>query len=198
MLRRISLAIIFMMPALGLYASEAGINISTTMLRGKVFQRGLNSQPYLLNLGGISLASGAAILTSSDGQCFMQPGKDLELRLKEDTNMAFVSSSSLELRKGILGVRVATFSAAISTPHLEIILHPGLFVVKVNPVMTRICVIKGTAEVWRRRSLERKVLIANQELAAATGTVSKVYPRTDELRFTWYWVEPEKEPGLMD
>lgn len=76
-------------------------------------------------------------------------------------------------------------------------MSPGVMVIKSNSVMTRVCMIKGNA-VLRLASAAETILPEGHEIAASTGRLSKPYKMSDELRYTWYWVEPEKEPALQN
>lgn len=197
MQRQITLTVLLVLLATLAYADNNDLNLVSTMVRGKVFQKIDSAQLFQLQTGKYALPTGTVVLTYFDGQCFLEKAKNFELRLKEDSSMCFISSSSFELRKGTMGIKNASYPIAINTPHLNIEFDDAMVVIKVNPVLTRVCVIRGKAEVWQGKSRDKISVSVNQEIAAAPGRVSKPYPRSDELRFTWYWVEPAKEPGLQ-
>lgn len=197
MRRPIVLIVLLVLLTAVAFAENNQLNLVSTLVRGKVYHKSDIAPVYQLTVGQNVIPSGTVILSYLDGQCFFQRDKTLDLRLKEDSNLAFVASSSFELRKGIMGVKIASYPVLVTTPHLKIELADALVVIKVNPVLTRVCVIRGKAVVWQGKSRDKIVVSVNNEIAAAPGRLSKLYPRSDELRFTWYWVEPEKEPGLQ-
>ncbi len=177
--------------------AETGINMEVGVLRGQVFHKTAGDHLYSLLPGNNLLATGAEVITSGDGLVFLKPDQETEFRLREDTALAVSGAASFELRKGIAGISAASSTVTLVTPHARMTLSACLAVVKVNPQLTRICVVRGKVLVSRGNSLEEISLPSGFELAAATGRISQPYPYTEELRYTWYWTTPEKEPSLQ-
>ncbi len=163
---------------------------------GRVFVKKSNQEPFSVCPGNISVASETSILTFLDGQCYIVPTEKNEFRMKEEAILAINASNSFEIRKGMVGCSSQQQKVDITTPHLQIILHDGIIVVKSNSVLTRVALIKGKAEVRHLRSAPDD-LPAGKEIAAGLGSISEKYAISDDLRFAWYWVNPAKEPSLQ-
>lgn len=184
--------------------SAPAIECDVKLLRGQNFYRFGDSSLFTLTSGRRSLVEGATLLTSFDGQMIVVTGEDTaatEFRLKENTSLALQKKFSCEVRKGTVGFRLASESEklAVATPHVRVeATAEAIFVIKVNSVLTRIGVIKGKIDLFRGNNLEpAEKLPAGREIAAAQGRLSQLYSCSDELRYTWYWTTPEKEPALQ-
>lgn len=178
------------------YAQSLAADFEVTMVRGRVFRKETDDQPFSLEPGIYQIGSATSLLTFVDGQCYLQLGKKLELRMKEEAIVAFSDHGDLMVRKGLVGFRSDATPAQIKTLHLNVELEDGLLVIKSNSILTRVCLIKGRARV-RQGNAPAVELKEGQEIAAAPGRLSQPYDRSDELRFTWYWVTPDKEPALQ-
>lgn len=162
---------------------------------GRLFFNSPDEEPFAAKTGQYRVPDLTSIITLDDGQCFIKFG-NFEVRLKQETILAITDRHSLELRRGLAGFKADSELLKLKTAHLALEFSNALVVVKANPVMTRVCVVKGSAVVTQGRQLLN--LKAGQEIAAAPQRLSKTYQQSDELRFTWYWVEPEKEPALQN
>lgn len=178
------------------YAESLAPEFEVTMVRGRVFRKEADDQPFALEPGGYKISSATSLLTFVDGQCYLQMGKNLELRMKEEAILALSDHNDLMVRKGLVGFRSVAAPIQIKTLHLNVEFADGLLVIKSNSILTRVCLIKGTARV-RQGNAAAVELKEGQEIAAAPGKLSQPYERSDELRFTWYWVTPDKEPALQ-
>ncbi|MFZ5950205.1 MAG: hypothetical protein ACOYXC_05850 [Candidatus Rifleibacteriota bacterium] len=175
------------------YAAE----LKADFCRGRVYYKQSGGQPFELNQGKIGLDKDISILTFVDGQCFISNGDACEFRLKEDSLLFFQDPGHSEVRKGLVGIRAdGGSSIQIRTPHSFFQLEKGTVVIKVFSVMTRICVVQGAILLKNPDCDQQAEISAGQEIAAGNGMYSKRYQYTDELRYTWYWVEAIKEPGL--
>ncbi|HNS08501.1 MAG TPA: hypothetical protein PKN29_02315 [Candidatus Ozemobacteraceae bacterium] len=148
-------------------------------------------------MGKTGIVNGASVLTFADGIAVISVAEHTELRMREDSTMAFPASNSYELRKGMIGIKHSGPISQLATPHVMTDFTETLAVIKCTPVLTRICVIKGSMNVWQGRNLEKITLRAGQEIAAGQGRLSQPYPFTDDLRYAWYWTDPDKEPSLQ-
>ncbi|MEW6712812.1 MAG: hypothetical protein AB1403_23545 [Candidatus Riflebacteria bacterium] len=165
--------------------------------RGRVYYKQSVGQPFELNQGKIGLDRDISILTFVDGQCFISNGDACEFRLKEDSLLFFQDTGHCEVRKGLVGIRAPGGSSIqIRTPHSFFQLEKGTVVIKVFSVLTRICVVQGSILLKNPDCDQQAEISAGQEIAAGNGMYSRRYQYTDELRYTWYWVDAVKEPGL--
>lgn len=171
------------------------IIVDVTHVSGRAYFNHDLHEPFEVNPGRHSKINYSRILTMNNGLVFMQLNPEVDLRMKENTVLSLDSHELLHLRKGVAGVS-AKSKIHISTPQAHISLIDATVVVKVNPVLSRICVIKGEAIVTQDRNSQSIELTAGQELAVAGNEISSVYLRTDELRYAWYWVDPDKEPSM--
>lgn len=172
------------------------VAIEVTHASGRAYFNHDSHEPFEVNCGRYSTINHSRILTMQNGLVFMQLNPEIDLRMKENTVLAIDSSDLLHLRKGVAGVSAQT-SMIISTPHAHVSLNDATVVIKVNPVLSRICVIKGNAIVTQDRNPQSLQLTTEEEVAVAGNEMSSVYLRTDELRYAWYWVEPDKEPSMI-
>ncbi|NCB37160.1 MAG: hypothetical protein EOM80_00190 [Erysipelotrichia bacterium] len=175
----------------------SGLSLTASLVKGRVYYKTAKTNIYQISRGQIVADYGDSLLTFTDGQCFFYLEDSTEFRLKEESIFAFVSSDTFELRKGTFGIKLASHPVLLRTPHLFVELDNALAVIKVNPVLTRLCIVRGSASVYHIHDKTRVTVPENTEIAAAPGRLSKIYPRTDELRFAWYWVAPDKEPSLQ-
>lgn len=196
-MQRLLLASLFVLSLFNVAGAENGINIDVGVLRGQVFHKTSRENLYSLLTGNNLLATGAAVITAGDGLVFLKPDRETEFRLREETALAVLGTGTFELRKGIAGISAASSSITLLTPHAKIALSACLAVVKVTPQLTRICVVRGKVFVTRGNSLDEISLPSGFEIAAATGRISRAYPYTEELRYTWYWTTADKEPSLQ-
>ena len=168
-----------------------------SFLRGRVFLKSGPENLYALTSGKTGVVNGASVLTFADSVAIISVAEHTEFRLREDSTLAFPASNSYELRKGMTGINHSGPLSLLTTPHVVADFTETLAVVKCTPVMTRICVIKGSVNFWQGRNLEKINVKAGQEIAAGQGRLSQPYPFTDDLRYAWYWTAPEKEPSLQ-
>jgi len=171
--------------------------VTIKFLGGRVFIKPAASDPFSITEGKYQLASGTSILTFLDGQFIGETEEKVDIRMKEETIVSFSSVDEFDVRKGVAGFKNNSGSRQINTPHVTVSLQTGVLVIKSNSVLTRICLIKGNAFL-KRGNNELMVLPEGQEIAASLGKISRPYKMSDELRYTWYWVEPEKEPALQN
>ena len=177
--------------------SSEKLSLDFFLLRGRVFLKSGSDSLYSLNVGKNEISGGASVLTFADGIVFISVAEGTEFRMREDSTLAFPASSSYELRKGLTGIKHSGATALLATPHVMTDFTDALAVIKCTPVLTRICVIKGSINVWQGRNLEKIAVKAGREIAAGQGRLSQPYPFTDDLRYAWYWTAPEKEPSLQ-
>ena len=171
--------------------------LNFSFLRGRVFLKSGSESLYALTIGKTGIVNGASVLTFADGIAVISVAEHTELRMREDSTMAFPASNSYELRKGMIGIKHSGPISQLATPHVMTDFTETLAVIKCTPILTRICVIKGSMNVWQGRNLEKITLRAGQEIAAGQGRLSQPYPFTDDLRYAWYWTDPDKEPSLQ-
>lgn len=171
--------------------------VSIEYLAGRVFLKPADSDPFGITAGKYRLASGTSILTFVDGQLIGETLDKVDVRMKEETIVAFLDTADFEVRKGVAGFKNQQDSIQINTPHVMVKRSEGIIVIKSNSVLTRICIIKGSA-LLRLASESETLLPEGHEIAAAAGRLSKPYKMSDELRYTWYWVEADKEPALQN
>jgi len=175
-------------------ANKPTVELKATYIQGRVFMQNEEGGPFTLKPGTYKGSKSAGILTFNHGQAVCSLGENEELRLKEETLVTIKASDSFVVRKGTAGFRLK--NGKVVTRHLKVLLSDATIVVKVNPIITRICVIKGTAKVQKALNDEIE-LKKGFEVAASILKLSKAYKRTAELRFTWYWTVPEKEPSFQ-
>jgi len=174
------------------------ISLAVDVLQGQVYQKTGSGELFSLLSGTGVFPVSTSILTGNDGVVFVKPTKDTEFRLREDSSLNAIFSSTFVVRKGIVGVKVASDSILIETPHTNMRLSNCIAVIKVNSLLSRICVIRGKAILRHgKRSLEEVILPAGFEIAASSGKISAAYPYNDELRYAWYWTTPALEPSLQ-
>lgn len=173
------------------------LTLDFSLLRGRVFLKSGAENLYALTMGKTEVLCGASILTFGDGIAIISAAEHTEFRMREDSTLAFPASNSYELRKGMTGINHSGNLSLLATPHVMTDFTEALAVVKCTPILTRICVIKGSMNVWQGRNLEKITVRAGQEIAAGQGRLSQPYPFTDDLRYAWYWTAPEKEPSLQ-
>lgn len=177
-----------------IFAQIDNIEFDMSFVRGRVFIKSPDKEPFESHPGQYQVPSSTSIISLADGQCFMQEG-DSELRTKQETILTLLDEKKYELRQGLAGCRIGSATIRLTTAHLGLELSDAIIVIKTNPVLTRVCVVKGHAVVTQGKSTT--VVPAGYEIAAAPQRLSSVYKQSDELRFTWYWVSAEKEPALQ-
>ena len=171
------------------------LELTMSFARGRAFINSPEKEPYEARAGQHLLPGMTSLVTLADGQCFFTAG-DSETRLKQETILALTGNRQYELRQGLVGFKTASDTIKLTTAHCAAEFSNAIVVVKSNPVLTRLCVVKGSVLVIQGR--QSAIVPAGQEIAAAPQRLSKVYRHSDELRFTWYWVEPDKEPALQN
>ncbi|KAF1083634.1 MAG: hypothetical protein GQF41_0412 [Candidatus Rifleibacterium amylolyticum] len=170
------------------------LEVELAFVRGRSFINSPEKEPYEVKAGQHLLPSSTSLITFVDGQCFLKVGES-EIRLKQETILALSGKHKYELRQGLAGFKTGSDTIMLTTAHLAAEFADAVVVVKANPVMTRLCVVKGVVTVIQGR--QSATVPAGQEIAAAPQRLSKLYRHSDELRFTWYWVDPSKEPALQ-
>ena len=188
------LIMVLLASASTLFAQAENIEFDMRFVRGRVFIKSPDKEPFESHLGQYQVPSSTSIISLADGQCFIQEG-DSELRTKQETVLTLLDEQKYELRQGLAGCRIGSATIRLTTAHLSLELSDAIVVIKTNPVLTRVCVVKGRAAATQGKSTI--VVPAGHEIAAAPQRLSSVYKQSDELRFTWYWVSAEKEPALQ-
>lgn len=194
MIRRCCFLLALMVLFLNLPVCASDMTVNLNFVRGRVFFNSANREPYEAREGEHRLATATSLVSLGDGEVFLTSHL-VETRLKQETILAIVDDEHYELRQGLAGFKVASAPFFISTAHLVVKCHDAVIVIKSNPAMTRVCVVKGRISVIQGRQMTD--VSAGQEIAAAPQRLSKTYKQSDELRFTWYWVEPSREPALL-
>lgn len=138
-------------------------------------------------------------LTGEYDSFFARSENGTELRMKHSTNLKTEESLyGIFLLEGSVGVKTASNSITLDTEIVKVKLSANSIVVmKRTDNFDRICVVKGNAFVTHKKSKNRKEISADCEIAASEHYLSKIYKRSDDLRFMWYWSSPEKEPSLL-
>ncbi|MBU1107909.1 MAG: hypothetical protein KKB51_14645 [Candidatus Riflebacteria bacterium] len=187
--------VFFLLAATSMIAAQtAVVDFDMTFVRGRVFRKSPDTEPFDSKPGQYRVPFSTSIITFVDGQCFMQVSGS-ELRLKQETILSLSALHSFELRQGLAGFKAGSEKLLLNTAHLKVELVDAIVVVKTNPALTRVCVVKGQVTVAQGKSIA--VVKAGEEIAAAPQRFSQVYKQSDELRFTWYWVSADKEPALQ-
>lgn len=154
------------------------------------------SGPFQIDTHKYYIPDESRIITQSDGELIANKEDWLQIRLKPETSVLLSNISSAYIDRGTAGIRVSNNDYSLSSSHLQIKSIDGIIVVKVNPILTRVCIIRGTAVVKHQKTGKSKTLKADMEIAASQLYLSDKYHRTDEMRFVWYWVSPDKEPAF--
>lgn len=157
------------------------------------------AESHTLQKGEILPDNYASLCTDSDSQAFFEMNNGLELRLKEKTKIDILNKNKYLLQTGTAGFKLKApkDKRYVKTAFLSAILARGIFVVKTNPCLTRLCVVKGSASIRLNGSKKLVEINAGQEIAAAPNQLSVPYKYTDDLRYAWYWAAPEKEPSCL-
>lgn len=169
--------------------------VEVLLCKGNAYWAGDARPPFLLCKSRFDFSARGKIMTSSDGQVVCNYNNLGQVRLKEDSNVKTSFPNCFNVTKGIVGFNTHALSKlALITSHMEVkVYENSIIIVKVNPIITRICVVKGKALVVKNN----KIILVNSgcEIAASKKQLSKIYKHTNELRYTWYWTEPDKEPS---
>lgn len=163
---------------------------------GNAYWAGDGRAPFLLSKSKFDFIARGNIMTSADGQVVCEYNKLCQFRLKEVSSVKTSLPDCFNVTKGIVGFKTNNeYKLSLITSHLEAKLYENSIVtVKVNPIITRICVVKGKAIVVKNN----KIVLVNSgcEIAASKKQLSKLYKQTNELRYTWYWKDPSEEPSF--
>lgn len=139
------------------------------------------------------------IQTSDSESYFIKSKSGNELRMKRLTSVK--ASKNLDffiIKEGTIGVKNASESVVINTENIYVnILPNSVVVVKRIDNFDRVCVIKGRAEVSHKKYNSNIEVLSELEIAASDKYLSRIYKRSDDMRFMWYWYSPEKEPSLI-
>lgn len=176
------------------FSQSEMLEVEFAFVRGRAFINSSDKEPYELRAGQHRLPPSTSLITLFDGQCFLNAGEN-EIRLKQETILALPDRQKYELRQGLAGFKTGSDTIMLTTAHLAAEFADAVVVVKANPILTRLCVVKGVVTVIQGR--QSATVPAGQEIAAAPQRLSKLYRHSDELRFTWYWVDPAREPALQ-
>lgn len=195
---RLKSGLICLWLGLGAAVSVAGAaDLDVDFVRGRVFYKSESKAPFSLKPGKIEVDTGLTLLSFYDGQCFVKTPDKAEFRLKEDSLLLFNTLHDCEVRKGLVGIRAdGPTPVKVATPHALVEIADATVIIKTCPVLTRICVIKGSALLKNPRFKQETLLKTGHEVAAGSGMYSKLYAFNDDLRYAWYWVEAEREPSL--
>ncbi len=178
----------------------AVVFIYLLIIDSSVFAAKNNPEDYkvLVKLGSCKCESGS-FETDNDGQLYVQKNNDFELRLKQNSlvsvlNNPLALTDELALKKGIIGLRVASDTLLIKTAFGDIRLRNATVTIKLSEHMVRLCVNEGTAIFIKKANFVP--VKAGNEIAASKDKLSTIYKYLDDLHYVWYWKSPEEEPSL--
>ena len=139
--------------------------------------------------------------TSNDGQLYIQKDNDFELRLKQNSivsvlNNPLALTDELELKKGVIGLKVASDTLLIKTSFGDIRLRNATVTLKLSEHMVRLCINEGTAIFIKKANFVP--VNAGSEIASSKDKLSSIYKYLDDLHYVWYWKSPEEEPSLRE
>lgn len=165
-----------------------------TFSGGVTIERSNRSTEAMSENRNAPIWTGEKVDTRENGQVRIDGPDSLQIRLRERTKIRRADVSAWEVESGLAGFR---FERSAGEPSLNLIISPwakiefrsGIVIVKVAPYLTRVAVLKGTAEVTGQGGLTR-TLGPKQECAAVPSAISSVYEATDDLYFAWYWDKP--------
>ena len=139
--------------------------------------------------------------TGNDGQLYLLKNDDFELRLKQNTSVSISKNplaltDELEIKEGIVGLKVASDTLYIKTPYADMRLRNATVTIRVSEHLVRLCVLEGTAIFIKNSNF----VPVNKgiEIAASKDKLSKTYKYLDDLHFVWYWKSPSEEPSLKE
>ena len=152
----------------------------------------------LVKTGSCKCESGS-FETDNDGQLYVQKKDDFELRLKQNSLVSVLDNplaltDELALKKGIIGLRVASDTLLIKTTYGDIRLRNATVTIKLSEHMVRLCVNEGTAIFIKKANFVP--VKAGNEIAASKDKLSTIYKYLDDLHSVWYWKSPEEVPSL--
>ncbi len=194
LLSKLSLFFLFM-PTVLVFGDSLPEKLLAQKIVGKVLIHSADKSPYSLQEGEYQIKDVNGIFALNDGQGIFKLGDDFRFRLKEDSTIQISNLGKVEISRGVGGFSIGETPKIIRTPHFEVSGSNCIIVIKANPILTRICVIKGEVEI--SKATEKIRLKSGEEIAASDNKFSKIYTKTAELRFAWYWVEPDKEPSFQ-
>lgn len=144
--------------------------------------------------GNEQIWAGEKITTMENGQVRLEGPDKSQIRMREKAKVRRADMGAWEVETGLAGFRFEanaseTPANLLITPLARVECKSGIVIVKVAPYLTRIAVLKGTAEVVGQGGTKR-TLSAKQECAAVPDAISSVYDATDDLYFAWYWDKP--------
>ncbi len=188
-----------LLPAAHAAAQAASESIETewhvASFSGRVtIERANRSTEEMSESRNASIWIGEKVETRDTGQARIDGPDNLQVRLRERAKIRRADSSAWEVESGLAGFRferTATDSPLnlIVSPWAKVEIRSGIVIVKVVPYLTRVAILKGTAEVTGQGGLKR-TLGPKQECAAVPSAISSVYEATDDLYFAWYWDKP--------
>jgi|GEM_PF-4992372 len=157
-------------------------------ISGKVFRTYTDGRQTLLSVGD-EIFPEEGISTGANGQIILSsPGRN-EIRLKENTRINQAGPFQWKVETGTAGFKIGNsggFPFRIFSEHMISRLASGILVMKVNRIITRATILKGSAIVGGKDKTTRN-LESRREIAGAAEELSEVYPATDDLYFAWYW-----------
>ena len=149
----------------------------------------INGSPKLL--GPETGHSPTTLETGPQDQCYVKLPDGREIRVKENSRVAFLAPDQIRVEQGLAGFRLGPGS-----PRTTILIHPaefrcreGIVVCKAYPGFFRLAVLKGHAEL-RLAGGESRPLAAPVEIAGAVQEVSSPFHPLDDLYYAWYWNDP--------
>ena len=162
--------------------------------------KNLDDYKLLVNIGSYTVESGF-FETANDGQLYIQKKDDFELRIKQNSIVSVLDNplaltDELELKKGLIGVKVASDTLLIKTKFGDIRLRNATVTIKLSDHMVRLCVNEGTAIFIKKANFVP--VKAGSEIAASKDKLSNIYKYLDDLHYVWYWKTPEEEPSLRE
>lgn len=159
-----------------------------------------NPEDYKITVkvGSCKIESGV-FETGNDGQLYARKKDDLELRLKQNSLVSVLDNplaltDELAVKKGVIGLRVASNTLLIKTTFGDIRLRNATVTIKLSEHMVRLCVNEGTAIFIKKANFVP--VKAGNEIAASKDKLSTIYKYLDDLHYVWYWKAPEEEPSL--
>ena len=121
--------------------------------------------------------TGEKIVSMETGQASIQGPDGVQIRIREHVKLRRADSSVWDVESGLAGFRFEPASGdppvnQIITPWAKVEFRTGIVIVKVAPYLTRVAVLKGTAEVTGQGSVKR-TLTAKQECAAVPSAIAE-------------------------
>ena len=161
-----------------------------------------NPEDYkiIVKVGACNVESGL-FETRNDGQLYIQKEDDFELRLKQNSLVSIPKNplaltDELAIRKGTVGLKVASDTLLIKTAFADVRLRNATVTIRVTDHLVRLCVTEGTAIFIKKANFIP--VKAGFEIAASKDKLSTIYKYLDDLHYVWYWKPFDEEPSLRE